>query len=466
MRTERTGAPKRRINTRTMSATARAKVLLGMTALLSGCANLPAFILNPQELYARPELPAKYTELSRLLNEIISSGAEYATPTSGSNIQSVQLIDLDGDGYEEAVACLRNSGSEKPLKICIFTAEGNSYRLFRQIEGSGTSIYSVAYVDLDGDGQQEIAVGWKAAADLQVLEIYSISGGAAQPLLRTDYIKYACADLDQDGRQEVVVLRAGEEGDSVAEYYAWQKDETLSMRARARISATMAELSQQGRVRAGTLDQDCPALFVTSVTDQATAVTDILALRGQEFVNLVLDPATGVSREISPFYSLYPTDIDNDGRTEIPRVVAPRTPAEELSACRLVEWMHCAPDGSFSTALYTCHALEDNWYLRLPDGWKDRVSVVRSVNNTSVSGEAVVTFSLRDTDQPFLRIYALTGSGRELKAVRGDRFVLNRQTAATYAGERIGGVWEQAMTEEDVRGAFSVISREWVSGDN
>lgn len=438
--------------------------LLGAALCLSACGKFPTLTLNPQELYARPELPLKYTELSRLLNEVISAGAEYAAPVSGSNIQSVQLVDLDGDGREEAVACLRGYGTEKPLKICVFTMDGKSYRLSSQIEGSGTAIYSVAYVDLDSDGQQEIAVGWKAAADLQVLEIYALSGSETHSLLRTDYVKYVCADLNQDGRQEVVVLRRGEEGDSIAEYYAWQEDGSLSSGLYTRISATMAELSQQGRVRPGVLDNGRPALFVTSVTDQATAVTDILALRGKEFVNLALDPATGASWEISPFYSLYPTDIDNDGKTELPRVVAPRTPAEELSSCRLVEWNRYDLDGSYDTALYTCHALEDNWYLRLPASWTNRVFVARSVNNTSVSGEAVVTFSIRGT--PFLRIYALTGSGREMKAVRGERFVLNRQAATTYAGELIPGGWDNALSADEVRDAFSVISREWVSGDN
>ena len=441
-------------------------LLCTMAAALSACGSLPALTLNPQELYARPELPAKYTELSRLLSEITGAGAEYAAPTSGSNIQSMQLVDLDGDGREEAVAYLRNSGEEKPLKIYIFTAHGDSYRLSHLIEGSGTAIYSVAYADLNNDGWQEIAVGWKAAADLQVLEVCSIAGNETRTLLQTDYVKYIYADLNQDGQQELVVLRAGEEGDSVADYYNWQEDGSLVSRSHARVSATMAELSQQGRVRAGILEGEQPAIFITSVTDQSTAVTDILALREEELVNIVLDAATGVSWEISPFLSLYPTDIDNDGQTEIPRIVSPRT--TETSTVRLIEWMRYDLKGHPATAAYTCHDLEDSWYLRLPPAWTDRIYVTRSASSGTFSGEAVVTFYIRELNQPFLRVYALTGSGREMRSVRGERFVLNRQTSTTYAAELLdsGTAWEYAMTDDEVRGAFSVIVREWVSGDN
>ncbi len=77
--------------------------MIFLASMLSGC-TIPKLTLNSEDLYSLPTLPAKYTELNTQLNEILESGAEYAAPTSGANIQSVQLVDLDGDGREEAVA--------------------------------------------------------------------------------------------------------------------------------------------------------------------------------------------------------------------------------------------------------------------------------------------------------------------------------------------------------------------------
>ena len=169
--------------------------------LLSGCGELK-LSFSPQDLYCLPALPAKYTELNSRINEILNSGAEYAAPTSGANIQSVQLVDLNGDGREEALAFFRNSGDEKPMKIYIFGARGDTYEQIDLIEGSGTAIYSIDYQDLDGDGQKEIAVGWKAATELQVLEVYALGDNSAEMLLRTNDVRYTVHDLNRRQRRE------------------------------------------------------------------------------------------------------------------------------------------------------------------------------------------------------------------------------------------------------------------------
>jgi len=433
-----------------------------LSLLLSGCSGF-AIEFDPEKLYALPELPAKYTELNAQINAILEDGAEYAAPTSGTNIQPVQLTDLDGDGQQEAVAFFRKAEDEKPLKIYIFSAEGDRYEQSAVIEGSGTSVYSVAYSDLDGDGRTELIVGWRVNAELQALSVYDLSPAGPSELLRSvSYVRYACADLNNDGLQELVVLHSDEEGEGVADYYDWE-EEALVLRSPARISVTMAELSQQGRLNAGQLRDGQTALFVTGVTEQSGAVTDILALRNGELTNIVLSEATGVSGEIAPFYGLYPTDIDGDGRLEVPAPVS----ADGAPPFQRVDWRSYKLDGTGEVMLSTYHCVEDGWYLRLPEEWVGQVQAERS----SGSGESGVTFCVLDETgrqgAATLRITALTGSGREVRATRGSRFPLSRQSAVIYTAELPENPsWEHAMTAEEVRAAFSLIAREWIPGDN
>lgn len=442
-----------------------AALVLWMALTLCGCA-LPNLSLNPQDLYALPTLPAKYTELNACLNEILDSGAEYAAPTSGANIQPVQLTDLDGDGKEEALAFFRNASEEKPLKIYIFTAEDDSYRQTELIEGSGTGIYSVAYTDLDGDGRSELLVGWKATAELQVLEVYTLRSGRAESLLRGEYVKYTAQDLNGDGRQELVILHADEEGDGVADYYSWQADGSLATQSSARLSSTMAELNQQGRVTQGTLAEGIPVLFVTGVTEDSRAITDLLTVRNGELSNIVLSALTGVSGEIAPFCSLYPMDINGDGLTEVPAAVRFVSTEDPALSYQWVEWFVYDQNGGSQLALRTYHSTEDGWYLRLPEDWLSRIWITRTVS----LDETAVTFSLLESGKagtPFLRITAITGASRETRAARGGRFLLSRQAETLYTGELLEAneAWQYGVTADEVRESFSLVAAEWRAGD-
>ena len=433
-----------------------------LSTVLSGCGGFH-MEFNPEELYALPELPAKYTELNARLNAILEDGAEYAAPTSGTNIQPVQLTDLDGDGQQEAVAFFRKAEDEKPLKIHIFSAKGDSYEQSAVIEGSGASVYSVVYSDLDGDGRTELIVGWRVNAELQALSVYALRpGGPAEILRSVSYVRYSNADLDGDGRQELVVLHSDEEGEGVADYYDWQAGALVPLFP-VRLSVTMGELSQQGRLNLGKLRNGLPALFVTGVTEQSGAVTDVLAVRKGELTNIVLSEATGVSGVIAPFYGLYPMDINGDGTTEVPVPVSP----EGTPPYHRVDWRSYGPDGSEETAFQTYHCVEDGWYLQLPKAWIDQVEAERSAG----SGESNVTFYMRKEDgsrgPALLRISAITGTGREIRATRGNRFSLSRQSASIYTAELPEtSPWEHAMTAEEVRTAFNLIAREWIPGDN
>jgi len=437
-----------------------------VSLFLTGCSGL-GLNMELQELYSLPTLPAKYTELNNRISQIMGNGAEYAAPTSGTNIQPVQLVDLNGDGREEAVAFFRNAADEKPLKIYIFSVRDEHYEQTALIEGSGTGIYSITYRDLDGNGTQELAVGWKAAAELQVLEVYTLREGHTEQLLRTNYVKYTAADLDGDGRSEIVVLRADEEGNGIADYYAWQEGGRLGKQSSARISATMAEVSRQGSVTAGVLRGGAAAVFVTGVTDTPQVITDILTSGGGSLSNVVLSGATGVSTQIHPYCGLDPADINGDGVTEVPCPVYLPGALGGESSYQQIEWRSYDERGASEVVLRTYHDTEDGWYLRLPETWNGRVTVTRT---TTQADEVRVTFYAlgEGRAKPFLRISALTGAAREIQAVQGGRFLLARQSETIYTGELMEGnqTWQYALTADDVRGAFQVILPEWAPGDN
>ena len=301
---------------------ARALALAALCLLLGGCATN----VSTDKLYALPSLPAEYASLEAEINALLSDGAEHAAPISGSNLQSVQMVDLDGDGVEEAVAFFRKATDERPVKIYFFRSNGDSYEQMALIEGTASSIYSITYYDLDGDGRREILVGFKSGTELQVLAVYTLRGSEPLNLLTTAYLRYAVSDLDGDGRQELTVLYSGEENRCMADCYTWD-DRELSCISTLELSFSASELS---RVAAGALSDGQQALYVTGVADNSVAAYDILTVKNGVLRNVTQNTASSAADGGFRFLSLYPTDIDGSGVIEIPEPI-PFPPLDEES---------------------------------------------------------------------------------------------------------------------------------------
>ena len=438
-----------------------AALCLGISLLLSGC----MFTASFEELYEVPQLPNEYTELREQIDQILSDGAEYAAPTSGTNIQSVQLVDLDGDGVEEALAFFRSNSEERPLKIYIFQAVEDSYEQVALIEGSGTAIHSISYMDMDGDGVQELIVGWRVNAEYQAVGVYSIRDFTPQLLMEGLYTQYEVLDFDGDGVQEIVLLRSDTNGEPVAEYYDWEK-QTLQSHSFARLSMTMAELE---RMDTGALRGGETALFITGVAEDTRAITDILTYYQDSITNIVRNDVTGVSSEIFRYIDLQPQDIDGDGVTEVPMPEQiPSSSGVRDDTYWQVVWRNYNAKGQGEVAATTYHNNSDGWYLLLPESWDRRIAV-RQVYSTDERG---LIFSILGQDdesfQDFLGIYTITGSSREYKATRNNRFVLKRQVDTIYAAAFLNGNedWQYAIDQEELNQRFRLIIREWDSGEN
>lgn len=453
--------------------TMRWKKLLAVLLALCLCLLLTGCLFNSrvEDLYSLPQLPEEYTELKNKIDAILSDGAEYAAPLSGSNVQPVQLVDLDGDGTEEAVAFFRKSTEEKPLKIYIFRVQGESYEQAAVIEGSGTAIYSISYTDMDGDGVMELAVGWRVnntdpdnLQTLQALSVYQLKELQPKELLQKTYAKYIIADLNEDKKKELIIIRSDEETNCTADYYRWE-NHALELTSSARVSTSVAELSQTtSRVSVGTLKEGKPALFVTGVEESSIAITDVLTSRDGDLVNITQSSTTGVSTEIFRYLSVYPQDINNDGVTEVP-VPTPLPTQGEGGVCYQVDWRSYDAEGNVDTVLTTCHDVDDGWYLVIPSSWSEKVLATRKV---SMSGDATVTFAvIEDTGEPpreFMRIY--TQSDDE-ESDKSSRLTLSRGSGKLYTAEILeNGSWNGSFTEEELHSAFYVIQPEWLTGDN
>lgn len=245
-------------------------VLLLVSALLfSGC-----ILRTTDEMYNLPRRSAEYNDLQAAIDSVMA-GLSYSAPTFGENQQSVQMADLDGDGEEE-VLLFAKSGGENPLKIFVFDKVEGSYARIASIESVGAAFEQAEYAQLDGTGGVELIVGRQVGEEVpHSLAVYSFPNGEPELLLTTNYARFLPYDLDQDQRQELFLLSQDQEtGSGVAALYYFDA-EGVERSTEAVMSVSADRLR---RIAAGNMCANTPAVFVASVYDENTIITDVYAL--------------------------------------------------------------------------------------------------------------------------------------------------------------------------------------------
>lgn len=451
--------------------------LLTLVTLLSGCEF--KLFKSADELYARPQLPRDYQELENTIKTVKSSltqngmSAENLTPLSGINPSAVQLLDLDGDGRDESAAAFfrvatTDESASKPLQIYIFSREDDGkYAIACVLEGEGNNIDSIYYEDLDGDGQKEIIVGWQLTTRVNVLSVYALGGAEPAELIHATYNEsYALVDLNDDGCKEVVVIQRDDSGESLnrAEYYCYQEG-VLTMTSSAALSQNVLDVLT---VRSGQLSDGVSALYVTS-SCEGGQVTDVFACLNRNFTNVTLNPESRVSNDtLRDYTDVSATDINRDGVLEIPVALAlPRVSGDSAVTYRVIYWRQFDSAGKSAVACLTYHSVDSNdsgWYLVLPGDWDGQIMVERDDSEYYRGERAVVFYHREETGepQPFLTIYKLTGSNRNVRAAMGEREILwSDEESVVYAAEFTEGAWDCGLNMSQLKARFNRYVKEW-----
>ena len=422
-----------------------------------------------ENLYAPPILPDEYSQLQATIQEVMDQqGAEYAVINSGTNTSTVQLLDLNGDGVQEMAAVFFRvtKVEDKPLRLCLFRkGADNNYRLTHVVSGDGTSINSVAYEDLTGDGNLNLIISWQMSAKVHILSAYSLTDSGVNELMSTTYNEsYIISDLDGNGDKEIVVFHQDStgEGNNLAEYYDYSNG-VMTMNSSAPLSRQIWDVSavEQGKLAGG-----IPGIYATSYTNDGI-LTDVLTLVDGKLVNVTWDAESAMSMVTTRMdVEVGVMDINRDGVLEIPipMYLSNLDPEQEPEQV-VIYWYQVGVEGDLAVSCTTYHSQTDGWYLMLPDNWAEHITVARDDSLSSRGERSVVFYYCPDggEPQPFLTIYRLTGSNRFVRAKLTGRTTLYSDSTSIYAASVAEGVWDGQISMEEIQARFFLITTEWSS---
>ena len=433
-------------------------ILCLAVTLLSGC-----LLRTTDQMYCLPRRSQEYEDLQKAVDSVMA-GLKFSAPAFGENQQTLQMADLDGDGQEEAVLFAKSTEETDPLRIFVFRRTEAGYEVMAELRSAGTAFEQAEYAQIDGEPGMELIVGRRIGEGVpHSLTVYTFRSGKAERLLSTSYARFLTTDLNSSGCRELFLLTQDEEtGKGLAELYYWGED-GMERSAEAVMSVSADKIR---RIATGDMCTNTPAVFVASVYDENTIITDVYALLDGRLTNVSLSNESGTSVETIRNYYVYAGDMDGDGLVELPKLLPQEGgEADSAEAQGLIRWYNLLRSGGERDKLTTYHNYAGGWYVALPEAWQDRISVLPGGDG---SGAASYVFGLWNEDgnmERLFTIYAFSGEDRETRAADPLNFELGRKNDVIYCAALGTGAEAATLTAEDVTALFHFIQIAWKTGE-
>ena len=375
--------------------------------LLGGCSGM-----SIDELYCLPKASEDYYDLQEALSQAQGNGLSYDAPASGARREPVQLVDLDYDGTDEAVAFFRSS-QDGSVAAYIFARRDSQYELADQIPCSGSAVGAVEYADLDGSGSLELLITCQVSeAVTQALQVSRYQNNAAESLLTAPCGRYVLTDLNGDGAKEILCITdSGAEASATVTYYTYVGGQ-MKTGQELRLSENYSDILN---IAQGTLEDGTEAVLITGTAEDQMK-TDVLIQNDQAELTAVDCGTLGSSAQLQGG-DLYPRDMDGDGNLEIPKgKVLPEYEAGSGTQWT-VEWYGLTAKGKSGLKCSTYHCFDEGWYLELPESWDDAISAREKSETDGTCTIHSVGFyqksSGRKAGAEIVTIYALYGAARQ-----------------------------------------------------
>ena len=344
---------------------------------LCGCS---LFTVDTEELLSPPDLTGDLYPIAQALQKSVSNDYTLKYPAKGNYRSAVILNDIDSDGVFEAFAFYSiTDGETVSMYINVICREGEKWVSVSQQKIVAGGVDKVEFSDLDGDGVDEILVGWQiyGTSEMQ-LAVYSFTGGTLSQRMLQRYSFFLCCDLNEDGENEIFLINFLP-ADTVCSAGIYQlKSDGVTEIAGCSMDGTVKTMSEP---RLSELTSGKPAIYVDSVKG-AGAITEVLFIEKNELKNPLYDPERKETIITLHPASMSSFDINLDGILEIPiQVEVPsvgKTDGNEI--LYLTEW--CSYNGEVLTPKLTALMnYYDGYYITISEKWMGRIAVQRDIDN-------------------------------------------------------------------------------------
>ncbi|OEH94320.1 hypothetical protein [Bacillus solimangrovi] len=273
---------------------------------------------SPSSMIQPPKLTHSQTELISAVDQLLPKGAIPISPTVQGSSQTISFANVNGSDEEEAIILYEIEEDYRMNRYgMVLQQSDNTWEKIAQFKIEGYEVAALQFVDLTGDGVDEVIVGSTINAGQNGLTIYQIENDDANALLHTSYAMYEVQDLNQNGINDLTVLQFEREVGGTLTLFENEESQLIE-RAKGELPASWISY---GSMAVGSLTPNINGIILDGFVGAHSGVTEIYVLEGDNIINpfgeqedfLIYNPSITESK-----------DINNDGILEVVMMEAPK----------------------------------------------------------------------------------------------------------------------------------------------
>ncbi len=298
-------------------------IFLSILALI-GCVVITTAFEPMDTLMKPPKVDGENLSIQLAFEENVGENYLLKQPISGSYRSAYSFVDISGDGENEVVVFYSMSNDLGIVRMNVLDKIDGVWKSVADFVSVYNDIQEIAFSDLNGDGRKEIIVGWITLPESysKLLSVYEIKVGTdieIEAVYSGNYSMFKVTDIDSDGNHDILSLNQNHIGNS-SEYTAF-----ILQYGEGKLSKTSDFTMDKSFSSLAAVNFDSSAsddgkrIYIDGYNSEGTLATDCIRWdeENKTFDRCFID-GVSVSTLSSRSSKVLCKDINSDGIIEIP----------------------------------------------------------------------------------------------------------------------------------------------------
>ncbi|ARP49710.1 MULTISPECIES: FG-GAP repeat domain-containing protein [Caproicibacterium] len=358
-------------------------VALGLTLslLLSGCSFTG---LDARSLMRPPKPTGEKANIYNLLEEKAGRNFTLKYPASGDYRSAIIQYNLCGDFTQEALAFYQRGDNDTTVNLLFTQKVNGKWKDIGTFSTPGAQVDHVCFGDMNGDGVDEVIVGWgSSASSANTVSIYYYQNQKMNELkVDQSYSGMSVMDFDGDGKKELLTVDIPTDIQQplTAQLFRMQGS-ALQLMGSTRMEAGIVKLSN---LKEGNVSAKQPGVLLDCVQTSGKTLSELLYWnKAKKTLTAPLYSAQSPQQNVTMRdVAISSCDINNDRIIEFPIVT--RLPgyvgvsSDDVGS--ETQWTQFnSASGNYSTAASMIFNSRDGYSITLPDKWKNAITTRQDV---------------------------------------------------------------------------------------